>query len=178
MGGKILIIESAYETSPSLVTKVREHCVSFAQAPDKKQNYNSFHMSKNDKEMERAKERYLKARADIQRTAQKAKERAQKQSVIETLERKFERYKWLNGIAKMYQEHIELIEREKDYYTVYQISFSARGETTNFLLNPHRSINPKYILAGLRDALKRVNIEIAECEKHLFEVEDDQRAND
>ena len=86
---------------------------------------------------------------------------------LNELDRKVNNYRWLLKIAEDYERYISLIEKEKDYFRVTGIGFTARCDGRTFGINPHRSISYTYILDGLRDALERVNREIEECRKEL-----------
>lgn len=74
---------------------------------------------------------------------------------------------WLQGIADNYESMLKLIDKEKDYFTIYGLTYTARGDIRNFQVNPHRTIQYKYIYDGLKAELDVINAEIAECEKEL-----------
>ena len=86
---------------------------------------------------------------------------------FEKIKRKIDHYNWLCNIAESYQDMIGLIDREKDYFTIYGFSYSARGDVTSFNVNPHRTIPNKYIKQGLEEILKCVQQEIQEIEIEL-----------
>lgn len=86
---------------------------------------------------------------------------------FEKLKHKLDHYKWLCDIAESYQDMIGLLDREKDYFTIYGFSYAARGDSTSFRVNPHRTIPNKYIKQGLEEILKRVQQEIQEIEVEL-----------
>lgn len=86
---------------------------------------------------------------------------------FDELEQKVRHYRWLQGIADNYENMLKLIDREKDYFTIYGLTYAARGDTNNFQVNPHRTIPYKFIYDGLKVALETINTEIAECEKEL-----------
>ena len=88
-------------------------------------------------------------------------------SKFDDLEQKIRHYRWLQGIADNYESMLKLIDREKDYFIIYGLTYAARGDTTNFQVNPHRTIPYKYIYDGLKAELEAINAEIAECEKEL-----------
>lgn len=77
---------------------------------------------------------------------------------------------WLKGIATQYREHLDLMDREKEHYTVRGIGYAARGDDRVFRLNPHRSIPYKYFYEGLKEALANVEAEIAALESSLKQV--------
>lgn len=77
--------------------------------------------------------------------------------------------RWLEGIAKQYTEHLQLIEHEADYYTVQAIHYTARGDGRVFNVNSHRSIPTSFIYDGLLAALSAVNEEIKHTREQLKE---------
>lgn len=76
-------------------------------------------------------------------------------------------YEWLCEIRASYKEHIELIRRERDYYTVDGIIYSARGDTRTLNINSHKSISPDIIQTGLADAVSKLDAEIREYAEKL-----------
>ena len=77
---------------------------------------------------------------------------------------------WLQDIAKDYREQIDLMEREGDSFVIYAILYSARDDGRSMKINPHRPIDPRFILDGLRDALHAVENEIADLKEKLNKV--------
>ena len=86
---------------------------------------------------------------------------------IDDIQGKFNHYFWLRRIQKDYTGYISFIEREKEYFRVSEIGYLARCDGRSFDLNPHRTIDCRFILEGLKDALEKVNAEIEECSKEL-----------
>lgn len=88
-------------------------------------------------------------------------------SKFDELEKKVRHYRWLQDIAEEYKGMIDLIEREKEYFTIQSFSYSARGDIRKFQVNSHRTIPYSYIRDGLKAELETINAEIAECGKEL-----------
>ena len=88
-------------------------------------------------------------------------------SEFDELEKKVRHYRWLQDVAKVYKDMIDLIEREKEYFTIQSFSYSARGDVRRFQVNSHHTIPYTYIRDGLKAELETINAEIAECEKEL-----------
>lgn len=82
---------------------------------------------------------------------------------------KLKHYAWLCDIAHEYKSMIDCIEREKEYFVIYDFSYAARGDVRTFKVNPHRTIPYSYIKDGLSAALANVEKEIAEKEIELKE---------
>ena len=76
---------------------------------------------------------------------------------------------WLKGIAKEYESRIEFWGKAGQDLTVLAIHYSYHG-TGTMQLNPHRSIDTGFIIAGFNDALRRIRYEIAELEKEIKTV--------
>lgn len=97
---------------------------------------------------------------------------------INELKEIISQYQWLVGIRKSYQEHLELIKRERDCYTVYAIMYATNGDIQSLKPNPHRPINCAYIEAALEDALRSLNQEINEIADKLkkcgIDIDDDE----
>lgn len=68
---------------------------------------------------------------------------------------------WLEDILKDYKGHLELMDREKEHYTVQGISWSARGEGQWLRINPHRPFPASAIRRGLTEAIAAIEEEIA-----------------
>ena len=94
---------------------------------------------------------------------------------IKDIEETIESYEWLCRNKKSYQKYIALIREEKKYFLVHGIQYSARSTTSMMELNEHLSINPKFILEGLEDAVVNMDKEIGKIveklEKAGIEVE-------
>ena len=88
-------------------------------------------------------------------------------SRFEELRTKLNHYKWLSDIAARYHSMIQLIESEKDFFTIYGFSYAARGDVSLFNVNPHRTIPNSYIKQGLEDAVRGIEQEIKELETEL-----------
>ena len=88
---------------------------------------------------------------------------------FDELQDKMKHYKWLCNIAREYKSMIDCIEREKEYFIIYNISYTARGDIRTFKVNPHRTIPYSFIKDGLSAALADVEKEIAEKEIELKE---------
>ena len=90
-------------------------------------------------------------------------------SKFEKLERKMSSYRWLKSIASEYEKMIDLIDREKEYFTIESFTFTARGDAQTFCVNPHRSIPYQFIRNGLSAELDNLGKEIASLEEELKE---------
>lgn len=88
---------------------------------------------------------------------------------FDELENKMKHYKWLCDIAREYKSMIDCIEREKEHFIIYNISYAARGDLRTFSVNPHRTIPYSFIKDGLSSALTDIEKEIAEMEIELKE---------
>lgn len=77
---------------------------------------------------------------------------------------------WLKSISGQYRDHLELIEKEKENYTIRGIGYTARSDDRVFNLNPHRPIPYKYLYDGLKETLDGINKEIEQMEKELKTV--------
>lgn len=92
-----------------------------------------------------------------------------KMTKFQELQNKMRHYKWLCDIAHEYKSMIDCIEREKEYFVIHGLTYSARGDVTTFNINPHKTIPYSYIKDGLSAALANVEKEIAEKEIELKE---------
>lgn len=90
-------------------------------------------------------------------------------SKFDELEHKVRHYRWLRDIERIYTEMLDLINKEKEYFTIEGFSYSARGDTETFDLNPHRTIPYVYIRDGLEAARDNIRKELSECEQELKE---------
>lgn len=77
---------------------------------------------------------------------------------------------WLKDISRQYKEHLALMDREKDHYTVHGIGYTARCDGRVFNVNPHRPIPSSYIYDGISAVLSSVNAEIETLERELKKV--------
>ncbi|MBQ8708852.1 MAG: hypothetical protein IJ523_12260 [Succinivibrionaceae bacterium] len=89
---------------------------------------------------------------------------------FEEIEKKVSNYRWLKEIAESYRKMIVLINREEDYFSIHSMEYSARGDVEKLNINCHRSIPPKYIRAGLSEALKGIEQEMEQISKELKEI--------
>ena len=88
---------------------------------------------------------------------------------IDELENLIRHCRWLKSIAKDYENILEIIDREKDYFTIRGFSYSARGSVREFALNCHRSIPYTYIRDGIQSALDGIISELKECDNKIKE---------
>ena len=88
---------------------------------------------------------------------------------FEEIERKMLHYRWLKEIADEYEKMIDLIDREKEYFTIESFTFTARGYAQTFCVNPHRTIPYQFIRNGLLAELDNLGKEIASLEEELKE---------
>ena len=81
---------------------------------------------------------------------------------------KLNRLRWLQGIAKEYNDHLKLITKEKDYFSVYGIQYSARSDPR--IMNVNSKFFPiSCIEQGLVQGLLKVNAEIYALKEELKE---------
>lgn len=80
---------------------------------------------------------------------------------------KMRRLRWLKDIAEDYAKHINLMESERDHYTIHAIHYSARGEGRVFQINSHFPIPAAALYEGLNKALWEVNEEITALTEEL-----------
>lgn len=79
---------------------------------------------------------------------------------------KLNRLRWLRGIAEEYTGHLKLITKEKNYFSVYGIQYSARSDPR--IMNVNSNFFPiKHIEQGLLDGLLKINTEIYNLEEEL-----------
>lgn len=93
-----------------------------------------------------------------------AEQETKKRPSLDELEDIIRTYHWLKEIAESYKNSIELMDKEKDYFDVYAIIYSARSDPRKMEINPHRTIPVKYLRDGLQEALDGVLKEIEEME--------------
>ena len=86
---------------------------------------------------------------------------------IEEKANKIRTYRWLEKIKQDYLDMIARIEREGEYFIVRGIVFSARGDTEKFDINPHRSINSRFISEGLMGAVRKLDEEISQLKEDI-----------
>ena len=85
------------------------------------------------------------------------------------LQQNMEAYEWLKGIAEDYQNGIDRIDAEGDYFKVQDVLYSARGDTQSLKINCHRPISHVYIREGLQEALNGIKAELNDLENELKE---------
>lgn len=78
--------------------------------------------------------------------------------------------KLLEDIEQIYAGYLQRIEKEKEYFTVQSIGFTARGDGERMQINSHHPIPAKYIYDGLVAARIVVNQEIQELRKEIKSV--------
>ena len=89
-------------------------------------------------------------------------------SKFEELKHKVETYEMMKAVANDYRNVIELIDRERDYFRVEEIIYSARGDSRKLHLNPYYAPIPYTVIRdGLQAALKKLEAEMSEMEKKL-----------
>lgn len=82
---------------------------------------------------------------------------------------KHRQLEWLQGLARDYKKHIDLIEREENYFHVYGIQFAARGDTQ--IMNVNSNYFPRAcIKQGLEVGLGTINVEIEDLKNELQSV--------
>ncbi len=81
---------------------------------------------------------------------------------------KLNRLRWLQGIAKEYESHLKLITKEKDYFSVYGIQYSARSDPRIMDVNS-KFFPVSCIEQGLVQGLLKVNTEIYALKEELKE---------
>lgn len=79
---------------------------------------------------------------------------------------KLNRLRWLRGIAEEYTDHLKLITKEKNHFSVYGIQYSARSDPRIMGVNSN-FFSIKYIEQGLIDGLLKINTEIYNLEEEL-----------
>ena len=77
---------------------------------------------------------------------------------------------WLKRIAKDYQAHAELLQKNNFGITIESVNYSIKGGNYHIELNPHRPLQARYIYGGLIDALETITKEIEDLEKELKTV--------
>ena len=86
---------------------------------------------------------------------------------INKMQEKLAHYRWLERIKSEYEEMINLIDREEDYFTIQSFTYTARGDAQTFPVNSHRSIPYTYIRDGLAAELATIEQEIEDCKKEI-----------
>lgn len=82
---------------------------------------------------------------------------------------KLRHLEWLQGLARDYKRHFDLIEREGDRFRVYGIQFSARGDPQ--MMDVNSNYFPREcIKEGLEVSLSTINVEIEELKNELRSV--------
>ena len=91
-------------------------------------------------------------------------------SKFEELKFKVETYEMMKAVADEYRKAIQLIDREKEYFKVEGITYSARGDSRELPLNPYYAPIPYTVIRdGLQVALTKLEGEMSEMEKELKE---------
>ena len=91
-------------------------------------------------------------------------------SKFEELKFKVETYEMMKQVADEYRAAIGLIDREKEYFQVENITYHARGDSRQLPLNPYYAPIPcTFIMVGLQAALTKLESEMSEMEKELKE---------
>ena len=91
-------------------------------------------------------------------------------SKFEELKFKVETYELMKQVADEYRKDIQLIDREKEYFKVEGITYSARGDSRELPLNPYYAPIPYTVIRdGLQAALTKLEGEMSEMEKELKE---------
>ena len=89
-------------------------------------------------------------------------------SKFEELKHKVETYEMMKAVANDYRNFIELIDRERDYFRVEEIIYSARGDNRKLNLNSYYAPIPYTVIRdGLQSALEKLEAEMSEMEKEL-----------
>ena len=82
---------------------------------------------------------------------------------------KLRHLEWLQGLARDYKRHFDLIEREVDHFRVYGIQFSARSDQQMMGVNSNY-FPRECIKEGLEVGLGTINVEIEELKNELRSV--------
>ena len=91
-------------------------------------------------------------------------------SKFEELKFKVETYELMKQVADEYRKDIQLIDREKEYFKVEGITYSARGDSRELPLNPYYAPIPYTVIRdGLQAAMTNLEGEMSEMEKELKE---------
>ena len=91
-------------------------------------------------------------------------------SKFEELKFKVETYELMKQVADEYRKDIQLIDREKEYFKVEGITYSARGDSRQLPLNHIYAPIPYTVIRdGLQAALTKLEGEMSEMEKELKE---------
>lgn len=85
----------------------------------------------------------------------------------EEIEKMVSEYCWLRDIADNYRRMIACMEREQEYFRLYSLEYSARGDVEKFDINSHRSIPVKYLIEGLGVALSGIEEEMKQLKSKL-----------
>jgi len=70
--------------------------------------------------------------------------------------------RWLEEIRKEYAAMTKYIENNGDSFCIIGIGYECRSEGQRFEVNPHRTLNNKYIIAALCEAVENLDQEIAD----------------
>lgn len=79
------------------------------------------------------------------------------------------RLNWLKRIKDEYESLLSTIKNEKEYFTITGISYTARGDEQDVEINPHFSIDTRFVHDGLIDAIKKLEEEIKRIKKEIEE---------
>ena len=91
-------------------------------------------------------------------------------SKFEELKSKVETYEMMKQVADEYRKAIQLIDREKEYFKVEGITYSARGDSRQLPLNHIYAPIPYTVIRdGLQAALTKMEAQMLEMEKELKE---------
>ena len=77
---------------------------------------------------------------------------------------------WLKDIEKEYRTHAERLRKNNFDITIQSVNYTIKGGLYHLDLNPHRSMEARYIYGGLTDALDRITKEIEDLQKELKAV--------
>ena len=76
---------------------------------------------------------------------------------------------WLKRIKDEYESLLSKIKNEIRYFTITGLSYTARGDEQDVEINPHFSIDTKFVRDGLVDAVKKLDEEIKRLKKEIKE---------
>lgn len=89
---------------------------------------------------------------------------------FEELKDKMESYEIMQRIANEYRSMIELIDSEKDYFRVDEMSYRARSDTQKFEFNSsYAPLPPTMIRDALQSALDKLEVKILAYKEDLKE---------
>lgn len=79
------------------------------------------------------------------------------------------RLNWLKRIKDEYESILSTIKNERKYFTITGISYTACGDEQVVDINPHFSIDTRFVHDGLVDAIKKLEEEIKRIKKEIEE---------